>query len=85
MTLPIRMYSTSWCPDCRRAREFLRRRQLPFEEIDIEAHPDAAEFVRRANNGKRKVPTFELDGRVFHCSPYDAEKLERELLGAETT
>lgn len=84
MPVPIRMYSTSWCPDCRRAREFLRQRQLPFEEIDIEAHPDAAEFVQQANNGKRKVPTFELDGRVFHCSPYDATKLERELRGAET-
>jgi mycoredoxin len=79
MNVPIRMYATSWCPDCRRAREFLRERQLPFEEIDIEAHPEGAEFVRHANSGKRKVPTFEVGGRVFHCSPYDARKLAREL------
>jgi hypothetical protein len=41
--------------------------------------PDAADFVLRANNGKRRVPTFEVDGRTFHCSPYDPDKLSREL------
>ena len=79
MNLSIRMYATSWCPDCRRAREFLRKNGLTFEEIDIDQHPDAAEYVQSVNNGKRKVPTFDLDGRIFHCSPYDAKKLAREL------
>jgi glutaredoxin len=73
------MYTTSWCPDCRYARKFLQDRQLPFEEIDIDEHPEAAEFVQHVNSGKRKVPTFEIGGRVFHCSPYDAKKLAREL------
>jgi mycoredoxin len=75
----IRMYATSWCPDCHRAREFLRARQLPFEEIDIDAHPEAAEFVERVNSGRRKVPTFDIGGRIFPCSPYDAKKLSCEL------
>jgi len=85
MNSSLRMYATSWCPDCRRARQFLRERHLSFEEIDIDAHPEAAEFVQRVNSGKRKVPTFELDGRVFHCSPYDAQKLARELGGRNVT
>jgi mycoredoxin len=79
MNVPIRMYTASWCTDCRRAKEFLRERRLPFDEIDIEKQPQAAEFVQRANSGKRKVPTFDVGGRVFHCSPYDAKKLAREL------
>jgi glutaredoxin len=79
MNTSIRMYSTSRCPDCRRAREFLREHKLPFEEIDIDAHPEAAEFVRRANSGKRKVPTFDVGGHVFHCSPFDGRKLASEL------
>ena len=79
MPTAIRMYSTSWCPDCRRARKFLQQRNLPFEEIDIEKHPEAADFVAKANSGKRKVPTFDVGGRVFSCSPYDVEKLTREL------
>ena len=79
MGVPLRMYVTSWCPDCRQAREFLRSRQMPFEEIDIDAHPEAAEFVERVNHGRRKVPTFDVGGRVFHCSPFDANKLTHEL------
>ena len=79
MNIPMRIYTTSWCADCRRAREFLRERQLPFEEIDIDAHPEAAEFVKRVNSGKRKVPTFDIGGRVFNCSPFDAKRLAREL------
>jgi glutaredoxin len=52
---------------------------MHFEEIDIEAHPEAEEFVKRANSGKRKVPTFDVRGRIFHCSPFDTEKLAQEL------
>lgn len=39
----------------------------------------AAEFVIAANNGRRRVPTFDFQGRIFHCSPYDPKKLAREL------
>ena len=79
MNLSIRIYTTSWCSACRRAKQFLNVRHMPFEEIDIEAHPEAEEFVKRVNNGKSKVPTFDVGGRIFHCSPFDTEKLAREL------
>ena len=36
------MYSTSWCPYCAKAREFLQQANIPFEEKDIEASPQAA-------------------------------------------
>jgi len=32
----IRIYTTSWCPDCRKAKQFLEENKLAFEEIDIE-------------------------------------------------
>jgi len=79
MTHTIKMYTTSSCSDCRRAKWFLNLHQLRFEEINIEEEPGAEEFVMMANHGKRKVPTFEVAGRTFHCSPYDPQKLNREL------
>jgi mycoredoxin len=79
MNLAIHIYTTSWCGDCRRARQFLKEHRLPFEDTDIEENAGAAEFVMQANNGKRKVPTFDVNGRVFSCSPFDAEKVAREL------
>lgn len=78
------MYTTSWCPDCYRAKRFLSERGVPFDEINIEQTSGAVEFVMSANHGKRRVPTFEVGGRTFHCSPYDPHKLMREL-GLEET
>lgn len=79
MNTTIRMYTTSWCYDCRRAKQFLRVRRMPFDEIDIDTDAEAAAFVEKANGGKRIVPTFDVGGRVFHCSPFDAEKLVSDL------
>lgn len=75
----IKVYTTSWCSDCRAAKNFLRERNVPFEEIDIEEDDEAEEIVIRANKGKRKVPTFEVDGRYFACDPFDPHRLSEEL------
>jgi len=76
---PITMYSTTWCPDCRRAKTFLKERGVEFREVDIERDPAAEEIVIKANNGRRKVPTLEIGGRYFACSPFDAEELAENL------
>ncbi len=75
----IRMYTTTWCGDCRNTKRFLNERGIAFEEINIEENEEAALFVIHANSGKRKVPTFEVDGRTFNLSPFDAKKLRTEL------
>ena len=77
---PIKMYTTTWCGDCRRAKRFLDARAVSYEEINIEEAEGAAEHVMAVNGGKRKVPTFELgDGRAFSLSPYDERRLRAEL------
>ena len=73
------MYSTMWCPDCGRAKTFLKERGVEFREVDIERDPSAEEIVIKANNGRRKVPTLEIGGRYFACSPFDAEELAENL------
>lgn len=75
----LRIYTTRWCPDCHRAKRFLNERGVAFEEVNIEEIEGAADYIVALNNGKRRVPTFEIDGRAFHCSPYDPDKLRREL------
>jgi len=73
------MYSTAWCPDCRRAKSFLKERGVAFREVNIGEDPAGEEIVIKANNGLRKVPTLEVGGRYFACSPFDAEQLAEEL------
>ena len=59
-TAKIRMYTMQFCGDCARAKSFLKQHQVSFEEVSIENTPGAADFVVHANNGKRRVPTFEV-------------------------
>jgi mycoredoxin len=75
----ITMYSTSWCPDCRRAKSFLKERGVEFREINIEHDPSVEDIVIKANNGKRTVPTFLVGSRYFSCSPFNAARLAAEL------
>ena len=49
------MYATGWCPYCERARSLFERKNVPFEEIDVDERPDArAEMMKRS--GRRTVP-----------------------------
>jgi glutaredoxin len=56
------LYSAAWCRDCREAKRFLAQHSIPYQEIDIENTPGAAEQVI-ANVGKRAIPQFVLDGK----------------------
>jgi mycoredoxin len=76
---PVTMYTTEWCSDCRRAKSFMKERGVAFREVNIENDPEAAALVMKMNNGKRKVPTLEIGGRYFACSPFSAQQLADEL------
>ena len=80
------VYSAAWCRDCREAKAFLTKHNIPFEEIDIEETPGAAEEVIR-NVGKRAIPQFVIDGKWVQ--PYRPGrgflyKEMSELLGVAT-
>ena len=75
----VTMYTTTWCPDCFRVKLFLRERGVAYREINIDEDSSAEQTVLQANDGKRKVPTLEVAGRYFACSPFDALQLAKEL------
>jgi len=75
----VTMYTTSWCPDCRRAKTFMQARGIAFREVNIETDESAEDVVIEANKGRRKVPTFEIGGRYFACSPFNPVQLADEL------
>lgn len=73
------MYTAAWCGDCRRAKLFLTDRGVPYQEVNIDQSSEAEALVLRVNQGRRKVPTFEFDGRYFSNSPFDPYQLAEEL------
>jgi mycoredoxin len=58
MSAAFTMYSTPWCGYCHRLKAQLAREGLEFDEVDIEATPEAAEIVERVNRGNQTVPTL---------------------------
>ena len=58
----VQMYATGWCPYCERARQLLRQKNVDFEEIDVDARPEArTEMVARS--GRRTVPQIFIGDR----------------------
>lgn len=73
----IVMYCTKWCPDCKDARAWLARHQLPYTEVDIIATPGAAQQVQRWAGGNRTTPTFDIDGTIV--VDFDLPRLRQVL------
>ena len=71
------MYCTKWCPDCKDARAWLARHQLPYTEVDITTTPGAAQQVQRWAGGNRTTPTFDIDGTIV--VDFDLPRLRQVL------
>ena len=80
------VYSAPWCGDCRVAKRWLAKHNIPYKEIDIEEVPGAAAEVIRRTGGKRAIPQFVIDGKwIQPYDPIDGFKYEEmaELFGVQ--
>ena len=73
------MYSVEWCPDCRRAKFFFKRKKIEVLEVDVNADKKAEEFVKGLNNGYRSVPTIILPDGSMMVEP-SLEELEAKFI-----
>ena len=68
MSDTIKMYSTPWCGDCRRAKMIFKSEGVAYEEIDISDDAEAIAYVEKINNGFRSVPTIVFPTERFWWS-----------------
>lgn len=60
----IKIYSTSWCPACVKAKKYLNMRGIEFQEINVaDKHEDRNEVQKVS--GQRTVPVLDIDGKVI--------------------
>ncbi len=59
------MYCTAWCPDCKRARAWLKENNITYTEVDVTTYPGASKFVRQWAKGNLTTPTFDIDGEII--------------------
>jgi thioredoxin reductase (NADPH) len=73
----IVVYGASWCPDCRRAKQFLSSHRIGYRWIDLEEHPEAIAEVESRNGGKRMIPTIIFPDGTFLAEPSNDELADR--------
>ena len=78
----IVVYGTTWCPDCKRSKQFLGDQRVQYHWVDIELDSESMAYVEEINNGKRMVPTIVFPNGEVLVEPSNAELAEK--LGLST-
>lgn len=78
----ITVYGATWCPDCKRAKQFLGEQRVHYRWIDIEQEPEHVAFVEQINDGKRIIPTIVFEDGSILVEPSNAELAAK--LGLQT-
>ena len=76
MSKSVKVYSTSTCPYCHRAKDFLKEKNIAFEEIDVGADPDAGKEMMD-KSGQMGVPVLDIDGQII--VGFDKEAISKAL------
>ena len=65
----IKIYSTSWCPSCVKAKKFFDMKGWEYKEINV---ADKQEVFKVS--GQRTVPVIDIDGEII--VGFDKNKIE---------
>ena len=60
----IKVYSTSTCPYCHKAKDFLKENNIQFEDIDVGIAPEAGKEMMD-KSGQMGVPVIDIDGEII--------------------
>ena len=72
----VKVYSTSICPYCVALKEFLKERNIEFEEIDV-SKDEKTQKEMIEKSGQMGVPVIEIDEEVI--VGFDREKISKLL------
>jgi glutaredoxin-like YruB-family protein len=60
----VKVYSTPSCPWCTVAKNYLKSRNVNFEEVDVSKNrAGAVEMVQKS--GQRGVPVIDINGNII--------------------
>lgn len=76
MAKKVTVYSTSTCPFCVRAKQFLKDNFVQFDDIDVSENQEKAqEMIKKS--GQMGVPVIEIDGGII--VGFDKDKIKEAL------
>lgn len=59
----LTVYSKNNCPYCVQAKNYLKSKNINFQEINIENDEESRDFIK--SQGHRTVPQIYMDGKIF--------------------
>jgi glutaredoxin 3 len=72
----VKVYSTNFCPYCNMAKNFLKDKNVQFEEINVQEDKNAAkEMIEKT--GQVGVPVIEINGKTV--IGFDRDQIEKLL------
>lgn len=80
--MSITMYGTSWCGDCKRAKQFFGEQRVDYDYIDVDDNDDARTDMHAYTDGKDIIPTIIFEDGSVLIEPSNAELAEQ--LGVRT-
>lgn len=74
--MKVKVYSTPTCPYCHQLKDYLREKNVEFEDIDVSVdEAKAKEMVEKS--GQMGVPVFDAEGKIV--VGFDKEKIDEIL------
>lgn len=76
MAKQVKVYSTSACPWCLRAKQFLNDNNIVFQNLDVSSDQKAADEMI-TKSGQMGVPVIDIDGEII--VGFDKERIRKAL------
>jgi len=77
MAEKIEVYGTTWCSDCRRAKDLMDTYGIEYNWTNIEEDPYSQNLVKEINSGKSIVPTIVFPDGSILVEPSNIELIRK--------
>jgi len=74
--MEVKIYSTQTCPYCHRVKDYLKSKNIPYQNLDVGIDPAAREEMVKLS-GQMGVPVVTIDGNLV--IGFDKEKIDSFL------
>ncbi len=77
--MSVKIYTTNTCPYCTMAKNYLKKKGVRFEEVNVQKDARAAnEMV--AKSGQMGVPVLDIEGKII--VGFDRDSIDKAIESA---
>ena len=73
----IKVYGTTWCGDCTRAKLFMDENDVSYDWTDVDEETQYQDYIKELNNGQMRVPTIIFPDGSILVEPSNKELAEK--------